>query len=270
VVDQPLPNTNKSLLIIAHRGASATAPENTLSAFARAMHDGADGIELDVRLSRDGVPVVIHDSTLPGTRLRKRYVSRIALPKLKHTDIGTWFNRRHPELARLEYTRQTISTLDEVLQLMSNQPRKAFVIYVELKCGRSRKQNEKLVDATVACVQRHELRNQAVLISFNLHAVARIKQLDSSLRTGALFGQTSLVKSPARIVEAAVDCAADEVLVNHRIVSEKLVAAARAQNLPTAIWTVDDVATLERFRALGIQALMTNDPAKFLKAARRF
>jgi glycerophosphoryl diester phosphodiesterase len=264
-----LANTNKSLLIIGHRGSSATAPENTLSAFARAIRDGADGIELDVRLSRDGVPVVIHDSTLPRTSLRKRYVSRIALPKLKQTDMGTWFNRRHPELARLEYTRQTIPTLDEVFQLMSNQPRKACLIYVELKCGRSRKQNEKLVDATVACLQRHELRNQAVLISFNLRAVARIKQLDNSLRTGALFGQTSVVKSPARIVQAAVDCAADEVLVNHRIVSEKLVAAARAKNLPTVIWTVDDVASLERFRGLGIQALMTNDPAKFLKAASR-
>ena len=241
-----------------------------MSAFARAMREGADGIELDVRLSREGVPVVIHDSTLPRTSLRKRYVSRIALPKLKQIDMGTWFNRRHPESARLEYTRQTIPTLDEVFQLMLNQPRKAFVIYVELKCGRSRKQNERLVDAAVACVQRHELRNQAVLISFNLRAVARIKQLDSSLRTGALFSQTSVVKSPARIVQAAVDCAADEVLVNHRIVSEKLVAAARANNLPTVVWTVDDVASLERFRALGIKALMTNDPAKFLKAASRF
>jgi glycerophosphoryl diester phosphodiesterase len=265
-----LPVTNKSPLIIGHRGASATAPENTLSAFARAMREGADGIELDVRLSREGVPVVIHDSTLPRTGLRKRYVSRIALSELKQTDIGTWFNRRHPKLARLEYTRQTIPTLDEVFQLMSNQPRKAFVIYVELKCGRSRKQNEKLVGSTVACLQRHELRNQAVLISFNLRAVARIKQLDGSLRTGALFGQTSAVKSPARIVQATVDCNADEVLMNHRIVSEKLVAAARAKNLPTVVWTVDDVASLELFRALGIQALMTNDPAKFLKAARRF
>ena len=63
--------SNKSPLIIGHRGASAVAPENTLASFARAFRDGADGIELDVRLARDGVPVVIHDATLSRTRLRK-------------------------------------------------------------------------------------------------------------------------------------------------------------------------------------------------------
>jgi glycerophosphoryl diester phosphodiesterase len=114
------------------------------------------------------------------------------------------------------------------------------------------------------------LQNQAVLISFNLRAVAQIKQLDGALRTGALFGQRSVVKSPARIVQAAVDCSADEILVNHRIVSQKLIAAARAQNLPTVVWTVDDVAWLGHARALGIHGLMTNDPAQFLKAANRF
>jgi len=264
-----LPNTIKSPLIIGHRGASAIAPENTLAAFTRAVRDGADGIELDVRLSRDGVPVVIHDATLPRPRLRKRFVARMSLAKLKQTDVGSWFNQQHPDWARLEYPKQTIPTLDEVFELLINQAPGRFVIYVELKCGPSRKRNEELVGATVAAVQRHGLQARAILISFNLRTVARIKELDDSLRTGALFGQRSAVKSPSRIIQAAVACAADEILLNHRVASQKLIAAANAQGLPTAIWTVDDPRWIAPVRALGIHALMTNDPAKFLKALNR-
>jgi glycerophosphoryl diester phosphodiesterase len=260
---------NRPPLIIGHRGASAIAPENTLSAFARAVRDGADGIELDVRLSRDGVAVVIHDATLPRERLRKPVVSRMTLAGLSQLDAGSWFNQKHPDLARLEYTRQTIPTLDEVFQSLANQAPKRFVIYVELKCGRSRRRNEELASATVAAVQRHGLKDRAILISFNLRTVPTIKRLDDSLRTGALFGQRSAVKSPARIVQAAIACAADEILLNHRIASRKLIEAAEARGLPAVIWTVDDPRWLLRAQSLGIHAVMTNDPAKMLKASNQ-
>jgi glycerophosphoryl diester phosphodiesterase len=261
-----LANHRKSPLIIGHRGASAVAPENTLAAFMRAIIDGADGIELDVRLSRDGVPVVIHDATLPRKRLRKRFIARTALPRLNQTDVGSWFNQKYPALARLEYTQQTIPTLDDVFRLLNDQARTPFVIYVELKCGRLRKHNDELATATVAAVQRFGLQDQAILISFNLRTVAKIRCLDNSLRTGALFGRRSAVKSPSRIVQAAVDCEANEILLNHRIASQKLIAAANDHHLPTVIWTVDDPRWLTRARFLGIHALMTNDPAKFLDA----
>jgi glycerophosphoryl diester phosphodiesterase len=264
-----LVNTNRLPLIIGHRGASAVAPENTLSAFARAVRDGADGIELDVRLSRDGVPVVIHDASLSRTRLRKLVVARMTSAKLKQTDVGSWFNQQHPDLARLEHTRQTIPMLDEVFQLLANQAPKQFAIYVEIKCGRSRKRNEELACATVAAVQKHGLQDQAILISFNLRTVSIIKHLDQSLRTGALFGQSSALKSPSRIIQSAVACAADEILLNHRIVTQKLITAANAKDLPAVIWTVDDPRWILRAGSLGIQALMTNDPTKFLKASHR-
>src|SRR5439155_25273392 len=182
---------------------------------------------------------------------------------LSQIDVGSWFNQRHPDLARLEYTRQTIPTLDEVFQLLANQATKRFVIYVELKCERSRKRNEELTDATVAAVQKHGLKDQAILISFNLRTVSRIKHLDNSLRTGELFGQRSAVKSPSRIIQSVVACAADEILLNHRIVTPKLIAMANAKDLPAVIWTVDDPRWILRAGSLGIHALMTNDPAKF-------
>jgi len=262
-----LANTTKLPLIIGHRGASASAPENTLSAFKSAFDDGAGGIELDVRLSRDGVPVVIHDATLPGKRLRKRLISRLTSAQLKQIDVGSRFNQHHPDLARAEYTGQTIPTLDEVFQLVADMAAEPFVIYVELKCGPSRKRNEELARETVAAVQRYDLKEQAILISFNLRTVATIKQIDNSLRTGALFGPRRAVRSPATIVRAAVNSAADEILLNHRIASQKLIDAAGAKNLPVVIWTVDDVRWTLRAQSLEIHALITNNPAKFLKVS---
>jgi glycerophosphoryl diester phosphodiesterase len=93
----------KTPLIIAHRGASAVAPENTIAAFRRAIEVGADGVEFDVRLARDGVPVVIHDSTLERTAGLKRGVSDLTSEELSQIDVGSWFyeggnaidNKRH-------------------------------------------------------------------------------------------------------------------------------------------------------------------------------
>ena len=229
------------------------------------MRDGSDGIELDVRLSHDGVPVVIHDATLPRTHLRKRLVGRLTLARIKQIDVGSWFNQRHTSLASSEYTSQTIPTLDEVFGLLADRASQRFLVYVELKCGPSSKRNEELAKAAIAAVRRFDLTKQAIVISFNLRTVARVGQLDSSIRTGALFGPRTAVRSPASIVKAAVACGADEILLNHRIATQKLVSAATARDLPTVIWTVDEPRWLARARSLRIHGLMTNDPAKMIQ-----
>jgi len=83
-------------LIIAHRGASAHAPENTLAALQLAVDAGAEGVEFDVRLARDGVPVVIHDETLARTALRPERVSDLTSDRLNQIDVGSWFNTKYP------------------------------------------------------------------------------------------------------------------------------------------------------------------------------
>ncbi|HEX7723337.1 MAG TPA: glycerophosphodiester phosphodiesterase family protein [Pyrinomonadaceae bacterium] len=257
--------SNKSPLIIGHRGASAVAPENTLASFARAFRDGANGIELDVRLARDGVPMVIHDATVSRTRLRKQRVARMASDKLQQIDIGSWFNQRHRPLARLEYTRQTIPTLDDVFRLLTNQPNKELTIYVELKAGRARKKNDQLAVAVLELVAHHQLQRRVIVISFNLPTVAKIKELDSSIRTGALFGpRQRAIKSARQIIAAAIASGADEVLLHNRIVTKRTIDAAHKLRLMTAVWTVDDPRWLARARSLQISAIITNHPAKML------
>jgi len=257
---------DKSPLIIAHRGASAVAPENTLAAFARAFRDGAHGIELDVRLSRDGVPVVIHDSTL-RSGLRKRFVSRRTLAQLQEIDAGTWFNRRHPQLARLEYTRQTIPTLAEVFRLMANQADQRSIVYVELKCGRSRKRNENLARATLDTIHQNQMEQSVIVISFNLRTIALVKQIDSTIRTGALFApRQAVLKSADKIIAATVRSAANEVLLHHSIAMKKTVTAIQQNHFPVVVWTVDRPNWMTRARQFGIHAVMTNSPSTMLRA----
>src|SRR5438270_9008383 len=106
-------------LIIGHRGNSAEAPENTIAAFARALNDGADGIEFDVRLARDRTPVVIHDATLKRTGGLPAAVSALSSAELTRLDVGSWFNRKFKSQARAEYALETVPTLGRLLEFMA-------------------------------------------------------------------------------------------------------------------------------------------------------
>src|SRR5262245_25230788 len=113
-------------LIIGHRGASAHAPENTMAAFRLAVEARADGIEFDVRLSRDNVPVVIHDDNLKRTALLPGLVRNLSFSELKKLDVGRWFGPA--------YTNEPIPSLEEVLELMEPT---SGLLYLEMKSTRS-------------------------------------------------------------------------------------------------------------------------------------
>ena len=103
-------------LILGHRGASAIAPENTLAAFSQALSDGADGIEFDVRLSRDGVPVVIHDGTLNRTGSISGTVRDLTAAQLSEVDVGSWFSKR---TGSQTFAGERIPTLSQVFALFA-------------------------------------------------------------------------------------------------------------------------------------------------------
>ena len=259
----------KSPLIIGHRGSSALAPENTLAAFARAFDDGAAGIELDVRLARDGVPVVIHDPSLSHTGRRKARVARLTSEKLAQIDVGSSFNRRHPELARVQYLKQTVPSLDDVFRLMANSSSQNTVCYVEMKVVRRKESNLSLAAAVVDIVQRHHFHHRVIVISFNLPAIAAVKDLDPSIRTGALFGpRQRATKSVRKMVSMALEHRANEILLHHLIANRRILNLALAANLKPVVWTVEDLSWVARARENQIHALMTNNPARMLANLR--
>jgi glycerophosphoryl diester phosphodiesterase len=267
-----LPNSNSKIspLIIGHRGAAAVAPENTLTSFARAFADGAAGVELDVRLARDGVPIVIHDANLRRTALRDGLVAKTTSSELAMTDVGSWFNRAHPQLARTEYARQFVPSLDQVLAFAKNHPQ-PVVIYVEMKTDQAEDSYVDLSRSVVQLIREHGLGSRVVVVSFNLKAVAQIKAIDPSIRTGALFEpRRNTVKIIRRrpMITAALECGAEEILLHRSIANRRTLELCLESGLLPVVWTVDDPKWVGRASNLGIHAVITNDPAAMVAVSR--
>ena len=272
-LNQPANTPTNNPLIIAHRGASLGAPENTLAAFALAMESGADGIELDVRLSRDGVPVVIHDATLQRTGLRPEAVATLSADQLATVDVGSWFNQANPQRERTEYASERVSRLDQVLRLLEESSptwaNRSPRVYVEMKTEVAR--DFRLANAVARLINELQAHAHVVVISFDLAAIARVRAIDPAIRTGALFEpQLSPMQlfQKHKIVSGAVDAGAWEILLHHVLATRAVVELAGESCLTTVVWTVDDPGWRLRARNLGIPALITNDPAGFVSTSR--
>ena len=228
------------------------------------MNVGADGIELDVRLARDGVPVVIHDATLRRTGLKAGSIGRLDSKQLADIDVGTWFNQANPKLARSVYGEEGVPALAQVFELFRKRP---ATIYLEMKTEKD--DGTELAHAVVKLVKDFRFQDRVVVVSFDLLALARLKSMESSIRTGALFGSTWIGHRHAaeNILAAIADCGADELLLNRLLARRRLVKRAQDADLPVTVWTVDDVKWVERARLLTLHALITNQPAKLLAAS---
>jgi len=257
----------KRPLIIAHRGASAHAPENTLPAFQMAIDVGADGVELDVRLSKDGIPVVVHDRNLKRLAGRLETVSNMTAEDLARIDIGSHFNATHPKRARAEFVGVRIPTLSSVLDLFAGS---TGLVHVELKIDKKRELMA-LVNAVCRVIHASPALSRIVLSSFRLTALAEAKHLLPSVRTSALFSPSIMrfIKRRRHIIALARAFGANEVSPNHALVTPKFTRLARDIGMPVNIWTCDNVKWVERARKLGINAVMTNDPAKLLSYRSR-
>ncbi len=248
-------------LILGHRGASAVAPENTLGAFARAMQEGADGVEFDVRLSRDGVPVVIHDDNLKRTGLTSGRVNQLTAAELQKIDVGKWFTNK--EGGSSQYLTEKIPTLAQVYGSFSSNN---GLLYVELKCDPS--ESATLAREVVQTTQQAQFSDRVVILSFDLPAILTIKEIDPGIRTAALFEprfrQPSIALRKVKMIEIARRHLADELALHYTLAVPRLVEEALAIGLATVVWTVDDPLWIERARSMGIKALITNDPASML------
>ena len=252
-------------LIIGHRGASVVAPENTIGAFIHALRDGADGIEFDVRLARDGVPVVIHDATLRRTAQMPGAVSDFTGSELGQIDVGSWFNRQYPAAARPEYENETIPTLKLLFEVLRHID---GFLYLEMKSDDH--QYNALAAAVVKLINQFQFADRVIVESFDLPALAIVKDLDASIRLAALFEPTlkrpfSLMKR-LTMVDRALQVGAAEIALHRSLIGARVVARAINCGLQTVAWTVDDPKWVKRARSLRIRALITNDPHKMLKA----
>ncbi len=254
-------NSTVSPLIIAHRGASALAPENTLAAFKQAIDDGAEGIEFDVRLSRDGVPVVIHDSTIERTGRKRGRVSELTAAELGDLDVGSWFNERYPDLSDTFFPTQRVSTLEDVLEFLSDF---SGLIYVELKC----KDSEVIESSEAVCrtITASHLLPQIIVKSFKLGVIPTIKSLCPGVTTAALFAPKimTILRKEKHLIKIAEEFGADQISMHYSLITRKLMKRIEKREIPVTIWTADNPRWIKRGIKLGLRAIITNDPSRLL------
>ncbi|HEY8413484.1 MAG TPA: glycerophosphodiester phosphodiesterase [Pyrinomonadaceae bacterium] len=217
-------------LIIGHRGASAVALENTIAAFEAAIAAGADGIEFDVRLSRDGVPVIIHDDTLSRTHGVRRRVVDLTAEELR--SVG-------------------VPSLRELFELMAGNN---LLLCLEIKS-----REPELPELCCRMVREFGFEERVIVECFDLDVLRPIQ-----LRTAALFEPR--IYPDRNLIERALAVGATVLALHHKLAKAMLVEKAKAASLMVVVWTVDDPGWVARARVMGIEALITNDPARMLKA----
>jgi glycerophosphoryl diester phosphodiesterase len=221
-------------LIIGHRGASAVAPENTITAFMSAVLAGADGIEFDVRLSADGVPVVIHDDTLYRTHGLRRRVGDLSAAELD--ELG-------------------VPSLRELFEFMAGNE---LLLCLEIKGS-----SAELAERCCELLREFSFAERVVVECFDLAIIAKIREF----KTAALFKPR--IYTDQGLIDRALAVGASVLALHHRLAKAPLVEKAKLAGLRVVVWTVDDPVWLARARAMGIAALITNDPARMIEAADR-
>ena len=246
-------------LVLAHRGASSEAPENTLPAFERAFACGADGIELDVTLSADGVPVVMHDDELLRTAGVLGRPWKLSVAELRQYDVGSWFS---PKFAGAR-----IPTLAEALDLA----RGRGIVNVEIKSRLWRTLRgqpnppsiRRLVGAVLRTLDVHATPESVVVSSFDPRVLRALRRMDRRWRTGFLRSDTQ--RGPDFLLWRWAG--ADFFHPDVPLVSPALRWTGDARRL--LVWTVDDLFEIERLSAMGVRAIITNRPAEVLAHFQR-
>ena len=232
-------------LVIAHRGASGTCPENTLVAFARAASLGAPMIELDVQLTCDGEVVVMHDWTLERTTDGAGAVRERTLAEIRQLDAGAWFG------ATFRGTR--VPTLAEVLSAVS------LAVNVELKpVG-----DDGLEARALAVVESAGALERVVFSSFEAGALERLRARSARAPLAVLWDTGPIADAVAR----AERVGARALHLRKDRVTPEALAGAAAAGLPVRAWTVNERGEMDRLVAAGVEGVFTDFPERFLHIA---
>ena len=250
------------VLNVAHRGASDEAPENTVAALARAVADGAHVVEVDVQRSKDGVPVLVHDTTLVRTTdVRRRFPTRapwrvgdFTYQELERLDAGSWKSPR--------YAGEPLATLTQAIETAWNG---GVGLLLELKAPELYPGLVPDVVATARAVPgfgRAVADGKLVVQSFSFAAVKEHKTLAPSVPVG-LLGAPSAANLPALATWA------DQVNPNHLSVDRRYVDRVHALGMDCQVWTVDRPTAMARALRLGVDGVITNRPGSLARLVRR-
>jgi glycerophosphoryl diester phosphodiesterase len=231
-------------LNFAHRGASYEAPENTLAAFLLAAELGADGIELDVQLSKDGEVVVIHDFSLETTTDGRGPVGAKTMAELQELDAGSWFD---PSFAG-----QQIPTLQQVVDVVGRR----LLLNIEIKTARLT--DSVLAKAVVRIVEESHLLDRVVVSSFNHLVLRKVRQLNPWIPIGLLYSPD--MPLPLRRTWLRPLLRPEALHPYYEMLDPKTVRWAKDRGYRIHTWTVDDPGTMWQLMRQGVDIIITNRP----------
>ncbi len=249
--------------VIAHRGASAYAPENTLPAFERARQLGASAVELDVQLSRDAVVVLFHDGTLDEKTQLSGPVRDHDAAALLRADIGSWFDATHPA-AETRYAGTPLTTLDALFGEFGD----AFHYHVEIKS-----QEASLPGRILEIAAAHSLLRQLTITSFHLEPLRRARGLDRDVPIawlvktpqGAALETQAALEAQKRLVDRAVALGFAMLAFPAAELSEDLVRHAHEQGLEIRAFRVKTPEDMERVIQLGANGMTIDWPDRLIR-----
>jgi len=231
---------------IAHRGASGDglAPENTLAAFESAIQMGVDVLEIDVRGSKDGGVVVIHDVMMDRTTNTTGSVSELTLEEIRQADAGSW--------AGPSFKDQRVPLLEEVLDLA----RHRALVLVEIK-------GDYIGERTLQIIDDLNATSYVVLQSFSAETVRRVKALNPAIPTALLVG--NLPTSPSRVrarrmVSEVLEVGANAIAIWHATLTPPFFEEMRKRAIGVWAWTVDEEVIMRDMVQMGVQGIITNYP----------
>lgn len=237
----------------AHRGASAYAPENTMEAYILAHQYGADGIELDVQLSKDGEVVVIHDEKINRTSDGRGYVRNYTLRQLRQFN----YNRTRPE-----HFHAQIPTLREVLEYLQDKPEMS--LNIELKTNAFF--YEGIEQKTIDLVHQTGMSERVIYSSFNHYSIRTVQQIDPEAKVGLLH-EDGFIDVPKYAAQLHVDA------VHPKYVDLRYpgyLEDCRRLGLDINVWTINDGQMMQDMCEAGVHAIITNDPALAVRVRDAF
>lgn len=228
--------------IIAHRGASAYAPENTMEAFTKALEMRADAIETDVHLTKDDVPVLMHDERINRTSNGTGLIHHYTLAQLKQFDIGSWFDS--------SFSSARIMTLQECLAWIRETN---MDINIELKNNKIDYPNMETI--VYNCIKNYSMEKRTVVSSFNFDSIQRFKKKSNRIEIAFL---TSKINRSIRSKLYANPV--DALHIKHTLLKKKMIHYSHLHELPLRVFTINTKDEMVRCFHAGVRGIFTDVP----------
>lgn len=238
--------------VFAHRGASKYAPENTMPAFQLAYEMKAEGIETDVQLTKDGVPILIHDETLERTTNGAGFVKDFNFQELKRLDAGRYFSQ--------QFTKTRLISLDEFLEWAREKH-----LYLNLELKNNKINYKGLEEKVLQMIHDYKVEHRTIISSFNADSVKRLRKLNPDIDIAYLRS-----KKHAALPRFSKSLGASSMHIKYTLLNPQLVNSAKAYELPVRIYTVNHRKNIMQGFRYNCDAIITDVPDKALQLRNRF